>query len=132
MNDAKVIQQTDAEVGARIRMRRRVLGMSQHELAGKIGVTFQQVQKYEKGSNRVGSSRLQSIASALRVSPATLFGEGEQQSSNSQTFNFDELDDLLMTDALALNRAFRKIGKPEIRSAVIEFVESLGSVKPSE
>jgi transcriptional regulator with XRE-family HTH domain len=106
--------------------------MSQHELAGKIGVTFQQVQKYEKGSNRVGSSRLQSIASALRVSPATLFGEGEQQSSNSHTFNFDELDDLLMTDALALNRAFRKITKPEIRSAVVEFVENLGSAKLRE
>jgi transcriptional regulator with XRE-family HTH domain len=61
--------------------------MSQAELAGLIGVTFQQVQKYEKGSNRIGSSRLQLIASALRVSPATLFGEGEKQSSNAQTFD---------------------------------------------
>lgn len=56
---------TDVEVGSRIRMRRRILNMSQTTLADKLGLTFQQVQKYEKGTNRVGASRLQAVADAL-------------------------------------------------------------------
>lgn len=65
----------DAHVGARIRMRRNMLGMSQEKLGESLGITFQQIQKYEKGTNRVGASRLQAIASIMEVPPAFFFRE---------------------------------------------------------
>jgi transcriptional regulator with XRE-family HTH domain len=66
-------QPTDAHIGARIRLRRKMMRMSQSELAGRIGVTFQQLQKYEKGVNRIGASRLVQICSVLDVTPAWMF-----------------------------------------------------------
>ena len=66
-------QEIDVRVGSRIRLRRKMLGMSQTELARQIGVTFQQVQKYEKGANRIGTSRLLHICAVLKISPAWLF-----------------------------------------------------------
>ena len=66
-------QQIDIRVGARIRLRRKMLRMSQSDLARQIGVTFQQVQKYEKGANRIGTSRLLQICSVLKIGPAWLF-----------------------------------------------------------
>jgi len=68
----KVPEPVDRHVGSRVRMRRLMLGMSQTSLADKLGLTFQQVQKYEKGKNRMGSSRLQQIANILQV-PVTFF-----------------------------------------------------------
>src|ERR1700682_3175851 len=65
-------QPVDAYVGARIRLRRSLLGMSQTELGKRIGVTFQQVQKYERGANRIGASRLMQICAVLEVTPAWL------------------------------------------------------------
>ena len=70
----KVPEPVDRHVGSRVRMRRLMLGMSQTSLADKLGLTFQQVQKYEKGKNRMGSSRLQQIANILQV-PVTFFFE---------------------------------------------------------
>ena len=69
----KAAQPVDAYVGARIRFRRNLLGLSQTEMGHRIGVTFQQVQKYEKGINRIGSSRLVQICDVLQVTPAWLF-----------------------------------------------------------
>ena len=66
-------QEPDIRVGSRIRLRRKMLGMSQTELARQIGVTFQQVQKYEKGANRIGTSRLLHICAVLKIAPAWLF-----------------------------------------------------------
>src|SRR6478672_7051744 len=66
---------TDKHVGARVRMRRMMLGMSQEKLGDALGLTFQQVQKYEKGANRIGASRLQQISQILQV-PVSLFFEG--------------------------------------------------------
>src|SRR5438045_3362688 len=66
---------TDKHVGARVRMRRKMLGMSQEKLGDALGLTFQQVQKYEKGTNRIGASRLQQIAHILQV-PIEFFFEG--------------------------------------------------------
>ena len=68
----KVPEPVDRHVGSRVRMRRLMLGMSQTSLADKLGLSFQQVQKYEKGKNRMGSSRLQQIANILQV-PVTFF-----------------------------------------------------------
>jgi transcriptional regulator with XRE-family HTH domain len=99
----------DKHVGSRVRMRRLSLGMSQEKLADAIGLTFQQVQKYEKGTNRMGSSRLQQIADVLRV-PVTFFFEGAPGhhkvkgggSSPADLFEF-----LATSDGLVLSRAFR-------------------------
>src|ERR1700704_5939532 len=75
----------DVMVGARIRILRNHRGMSQGELAGKIGVTFQQVQKYEKGTNRVGASRLSRIASVLGVSVGELFETSENKTASAKS-----------------------------------------------
>lgn len=73
---------TDTHVGARVRMRRLMLGMSQEKLGDALKLTFQQVQKYEKGSNRIGASRLQQIADALQV-PVAFFFEGLNQDAGA-------------------------------------------------
>ena len=74
---------TDKHVGARVRMRRMMLGMSQEKLGNALGLTFQQVQKYEKGSNRIGASRLQHIAQILQV-PVSFFFEGGPAAEGSR------------------------------------------------
>lgn len=71
--DKKVPNSIDKHVGARVRMRRTMLDMSQTDLADKIGLTFQQIQKYEKGTNRIGASRMVQIAEALNVTPPFFF-----------------------------------------------------------
>src|SRR5688572_2571155 len=75
---------TDKHVGARVRMRRMMLGMSQEKLGDALGLTFQQVQKYEKGANRIGASRLQQIAHILQV-PVAFFFEGAPNVPGQQT-----------------------------------------------
>ena len=72
---------TDKHVGARVRMRRMMLAMSQEKLGDALGLTFQQVQKYEKGTNRIGASRLQQISNILQV-PVSFFFEGAPNNSN--------------------------------------------------
>jgi transcriptional regulator with XRE-family HTH domain len=72
----KILHPTDKNVGSRVRSRRMVLGMSQSDLGGALGVTFQQIQKYEKGTNRIGAGRLHRLAEVLKVDPAFFF-EGE-------------------------------------------------------
>ena len=84
-------QPVDAYVGARIRLRRNLAGMSQTQLGGRIGVTFQQVQKYERGANRVGASRLMQICAVLEVTPAWLFegAPGPQPQSSAAARKID-------------------------------------------
>ncbi|SCB48845.1 helix-turn-helix domain-containing protein [Rhizobium multihospitium] len=129
---AKVPNPIDAYVGSRVRTRRLMLGMSQERLAEQIGVTFQQVQKYEKGTNRIGASRLQAIAGVLAVPVAFFF-----QQDNSQPLNTDGLgaingledlsDFLTSKEGLSLNKAFMKINDPSIRQSVLTLIKSLGS-----
>ena len=101
----------DKYVGSRVRMRRLMLGMSQGKLADAIGLTFQQVQKYEKGTNRIGASRLQQIANALQV-PPTFFFEGSpgQARFDGKAPPPDFAFEFISTrDGLALARAFTKL-----------------------
>ena len=77
---------TDKHVGARVRMRRMMLGMSQEKLGDALGLTFQQVQKYEKGANRIGASRLQQIAHILQV-PVSFFFDGAPKDRKSTRLN---------------------------------------------
>lgn len=116
--------QIDVDVGARIRGRRKLLGMSQSSLASQLGITFQQVQKYEKGSNRVGSSRLQHIALILGTTPSALFGEGEDGSKPAT--GLEAIDCLMISsEGLSLNKAFVRISDPGVRKSIIALVKTL-------
>jgi transcriptional regulator with XRE-family HTH domain len=111
----------DVMVGARIRILRNHRGMSQGELAGKIGVTFQQVQKYEKGTNRVGASRLSRIAAVLGVSVGELFESSEDKSATAKSpFRL-----LAERDALRVLTAFSRTTNPRVRRAITKLLESV-------
>ena len=100
----KTPRPVDVEVGRRIRMRRQALGMSQEKLGEVLGITFQQIQKYEKGTNRVGASRLAQIATTLNVSPAYFFPdakEGEGPAPHPHTAILDRPDTIALLDAFA-------------------------------
>ena len=119
----------DTHVGSRVRLRRTMLGMSQEKLGEILGITFQQVQKYEKGSNRIGASRLQRISEVLGV-PVSFFFEdapGSDAPRNGlQETGTDYVVDFLSTsEGLQLNRAFVKISDPKVRRRVIELVRTL-------
>lgn len=109
----------DIQIGKRIRLRRSELKISQVELGDKIGVSFQQVQKYEKGANRIGVSRLQQIATALDV-PVTFFYDVDEKSR--------EVDSLLFLDSafsLRLLRAYTKIRSHITQRQMVSLMESI-------
>ena len=118
----------DIEVGRRIRQRRAMLGLSQSKLADELGVTFQQVQKYEKGTNRVGSSRLQSIARFLGV-PISYFFDGitDAQTNSGGDACETVADFLLSTEGLQLNRAFLAIQNEKVRRKFVAMVKSVAN-----
>ena len=114
----------DVEVGRRIRAQRLVARMSQTELANHLGVTFQQVQKYEKGVNRVGAGRLSRIADVLNV-PVSFFFSGDiapAPSSSAPT----GLTFLETAGAVRLVRAYSTIEDPQIRRALVDLAEEVG------
>ncbi|QBK29672.1 helix-turn-helix domain-containing protein [Roseitalea porphyridii] len=121
----------DIHVGSRIRLRRTMLGMSQERLGESLGITFQQVQKYEKGTNRVGASRLQNISAVLNVPVSFFFedapgeqgaesGSGMEENAATYVVNF-----LSSSEGLQLNRAFVKITDPKVRRRIIDLVRTL-------
>ncbi|MGO4137751.1 helix-turn-helix domain-containing protein [Rhizobium brockwellii] len=132
--NVKTANAIDSYVGARIKMRRQLLGMSQERLGEQIGVTFQQVQKYEKGINRIGASRLQRIAEVLQTSPSFFF---EQENSEPLTLrgldpsaNMDPVTEFLRTkEGMVLNRAFLKIADSNIRETVIALVKAMAQAE---
>ncbi len=117
----------DKHVGSRVRMRRMMLSMSQEKLADAIGLTFQQVQKYEKGTNRMGSSRLQQIANTLQV-PVTFFFEGapgQSKLDGSAPSPAYVSEFLATTDGLALTKAFMQIKDAKLRRRIVNLVEEI-------
>ena len=115
----------DRHVGARIRMQRMVRGVSQADLGNAVGVSFQQVQKYEKGTNRVGASRLHQIADALEVTPEFFFEE-VTKSGISSPKGLAVIDDFILSqDGTALSRAFTKITNAKMRRCIVSLVEQL-------
>jgi len=110
----------DVMVGAKIRVFRTYLGMSQTDLARKIGVAFQQVQKYEKGTNRVGASRLSRIAAVLRISIGELFESPEGKPGDAKS----PFQLLAGRDALRVLTAFSRISDLRLRRAIAELVET--------
>jgi transcriptional regulator with XRE-family HTH domain len=126
---------TDKHVGARVRMRRMMLGMSQEKLGDALGLTFQQVQKYEKGANRIGASRLQQIAHILQV-PVSFFFEGAPDVFGQQSADMAEApspayvsDFLATSDGLALTKAFMKIKDAKLRRRIVDLVEQIAADK---
>jgi transcriptional regulator with XRE-family HTH domain len=118
----------DAEIGRVVRAQREQLRLSQADLAERIGVSFQQVQKYENGSNRISIGRLTRIAEALGVPPTFFFARetkaGVARSNKSREF-------LAAAGALRLIRAYDRLQNPELRTAFVEFAESIAkSDKP--
>ena len=122
----------DRHVGSRVRMRRIMLGMSQEKLGEGLGLTFQQIQKYEKGTNRIGASRIHQISEILQVPVSFLF-EGSPGSS-AGTERFGEApspayvaDFLATTEGLALIRAFTRVPDIKLRRAIVDMVELIAS-----
>ncbi len=122
----------DTHVGSRVRLRRMLLGMSQEKLGDAMNLTFQQVQKYEKGVNRIGASRLFHISRILDVPVQFFFEEAPQLNGpavagmaepESQTFILEFLNS---REGLELNRAFVKIGDAKVRKSVVDLVRALG------
>jgi len=123
----------DQHVGSRVRLRRMLLGMSQERLGESIGITFQQVQKYEKGVNRIGASRLLQISEILDVPVEFFFEEAPHidgrrapgmAEADSETFILEFLNS---REGLELNRAFAKIADPKVRKRVVNLVRSLSA-----
>jgi transcriptional regulator with XRE-family HTH domain len=128
----------DIHVGSRIRLRRTLLGMSQQKLGDAIGLTFQQVQKYERGTNRVGSSRMFELARVLDVPVAYFFEEmGSDVASRGRQHALghavaaapesDERDPMTKRETLELVRAYYKITDPKVRKRLFEMTKALGA-----
>ncbi|WP_350335822.1 helix-turn-helix domain-containing protein [Coralliovum pocilloporae] len=133
MASKKAPNPIDIHVGSRVRLRRMMLGMSQEKLGEHLGITFQQIQKYEKGTNRIGASRLQHIATVLGVPVAFFFedapgtpSEAAEGFSDSQSGSY-VVDFLSSSEGLQLNKAFVKIKDAKTRRKVVELVQAISS-----
>jgi len=123
----------DVHVGSRVRFRRMLLGMSQEKLGEKLGLTFQQIQKYEKGINRIGASRLFDLAQVLGVSVQFFYEEAPVPESHQfaeeglaeKSDQGSIVEFLRSRDGLELNRAFVRIPDPKARRAIVDLVRSL-------
>jgi len=129
----RILNPTDKHVGSRLRMRRLMLDMSQADLADGLGLTFQQVQKYEKGTNRVSASRLQHISQILQV-PVPFFFEGAPAATGIRPSAGETAeapspvyvaDFLATSDGLSLVKAFMCIKDANLRRAIVRLVEEI-------
>ena len=127
----------DIHVGSRVRLRRMMLGMSQEKLGDSLGITFQQIQKYEKGTNRIGASRLQHIATVMAVpvafffedapgTPAEAAGLAENRPANYI------VDFLSSSEGVQLNKAFVRIKDTKLRRRIIDLVRAAAGDENSD
>jgi transcriptional regulator with XRE-family HTH domain len=123
----------DVHVGSRVRLRRMVLGMSQEKLGEQLGLTFQQVQKYEKGVNRIGAGRLFDLSHVLGV-PIQFFYEdapsyaieGSSHGGFAERSSENDIVDFIATrEGLELNKAFVRVTDARVRRSLIELIRSL-------
>jgi transcriptional regulator with XRE-family HTH domain len=131
----------DTHVGSRVRLRRMLLGMSQEKLGEHLGLTFQQVQKYEKGINRIGASRLYELAQVLGVPVQFFYDDAPAQAqaglalvsgfaeTPSETYAVDFLGS---REGLELNKAFARITDPRVRRSIVELVRSIAGDTSSD
>ena len=126
----KIPNPIDKHVGSRVRMRRMMLGMSQERLGDGLGLTFQQVQKYEKGTNRIGASRLQQISVILQI-PVPFFFEGAPHVSWRPDGIVEApwpayvSEFLATTEGLTLTQAFMRVKDPSLRRCIVALVEEI-------
>jgi transcriptional regulator with XRE-family HTH domain len=126
----------DRHVGSRVRMRRMMISMSQEKLGERLGITFQQVQKYEKGTNRIGASRLHQIANVLSV-PVAFFYE-DMPGGEAAAVGFGESGSpvyisefMASSEGLALAKAFMKVSDPKVRRRIVDLVEAMVAASQS-
>ena len=125
----------DVHVGKRLRMRRTILGMSQETIGKSIGVSFQQIQKYERGINRMGASRLFEFSKILSVPVSYFFDEYEGKSmskpisgfAEEAAASFDHEDKMASRETMEMMRAYYQIRSKAVRKRVFELVKSLAS-----
>ena len=125
----------DIHVGSRVRLRRTLRGMSQQRLAGELGLTFQQVQKYERGANRIGASRLYELSEVLDVPPAFFFegitGVGRRSSASGQQEDIPpdtaESEQFAKREILELVRAYDRIDNREVRDRLFALVKAVSA-----
>ena len=124
----------DVHVGGRVRLRRMMVGMSQERLGEKLGLTFQQIQKYEKGANRIGASRLYDIAQVLGVGVEFFFEDVPEEvepTSTEEASSADSAPRLMnfvsSAEGLQLNTAFSRIECEETRKRIVDLVKTLSS-----
>lgn len=124
----------DAHVGARVRLRRMMVGMSQERLGELLGVTFQQVQKYEKGANRIGASRLYEVSQILQVPVQFFFddlpSDGEKPIARPHGVQDNDAEPFLMDfvakpEGLALNQAYMRIKDAKVRRPILDLVRAV-------
>ncbi|MBA4130565.1 MAG: transcriptional regulator [Hyphomicrobium sp.] len=139
-NNSRRANPVDKHVGERVRMRRMLLGMSQEKLGENLGLTFQQVQKYEKGVNRIGASRLFDLAQVLGVPiqffyenmPASVSGVVAVPGMGEPSGENYVADFLSSRDSVELNKAFARITDPRVRRSIVDMVKSVaGEDTPS-
>jgi len=129
---ARLANPTDAYVGSRLRLLRTKQNITQQGIAERLGISFQQLQKYEKGINRIGASRLQHLSQIFDV-PVDFFFDGAPRLAgsvrkNKQAPSMDYVDDFFAgAEGKALARAFSQIKDPTVRRAVVHMVEALAN-----
>ncbi|HEX4295447.1 MAG TPA: helix-turn-helix transcriptional regulator [Rhizomicrobium sp.] len=127
----------DAQVGSRVRLRRMLIGMSQERLGELLGLTFQQVQKYEKGVNRIGAGRLFDVSRILGVPIDYFYESVSSQTSGGRSFSENETSPPVMEfvssgEGLQLSLAFMRIKDPKVRKRVLDLVKSLAEEKDED
>ena len=122
----------DVHVGKRVRLRRTLLGMSQEKLGKAINLTFQQVQKYERGANRIGSSRLYQLSQVLDIPVSYFFDDLPPEIASTKTPGLADAkvasfegDPLVKRETLELVRAYYRITEPSVRKRVFELVKAV-------
>ena len=124
MRNQKAPKATDVYVGKRIRIRRLMLSKSQTWLGDQLGLTFQQVQKYEKGTNRVGASRMQQLAHVLQVPVSYFFDGGPQDDGEHKALPADSIDFLSTRYGIRISKSFLRIKSDALQRQIVELIEA--------
>lgn len=138
-HDDEAPHHVDTHVGKRLRMRRTMMGLSQEAIARTIGITFQQIQKYERGVNRMSASRLYDFAKAMQV-PVSYFFDGLRQAGDigeEPTFagvmeagaSFEH-EDLTGRETMELMRAYGRVKEPALRKKIVDLIRAIADEKP--
>ncbi|NNJ74443.1 MAG: helix-turn-helix transcriptional regulator [Anderseniella sp.] len=121
----------DVHVGSRLRMRRMLVGMSQEKLGESLDLTFQQIQKYEKGSNRISASRLYDMSRILDVPVQFFFDDmvrADADKADKPSGSFEMIEFLSSPDGAQLVRTFSEIQSPEVRRNILDLVKSVSGI----